>query len=58
MLILGREVIIPVEISLGCAPDWNKCISTIQYVNEMEETLNTVHARQNLHKYAKRQKRD
>ncbi|XP_053405062.1 uncharacterized protein LOC128558862 [Mercenaria mercenaria] len=57
-LMMGREAIIPVDVSLGCILE-NK-ISSVDYAIQLQEKLTEAHhiARTNLQKNAVRQKRD
>jgi len=60
MMMFGREVTLPVEISMGCVPskDFSSC--TVDYVVDLQAKLSKVYelARTSLKKNAKRQKRD
>lgn len=60
MLMLGREVILPVEISMGCIPDHKRQKNTFDYVIGLKDKMSKIYelARNNLHKNANRQKRD
>jgi len=60
MMMFGREVTLPVELSMGCVPSKNYTTSTTSYVMELQEKLGDVYAlaRSSLKKNAKRQKRD
>ena len=59
-LMLGREVILPVEVSLGCVPDNTMHQTVVDYVVDLKDNMSKTHeiARQSLHKNACRQKRD
>jgi hypothetical protein len=60
MLMLGREVILPIEISLGCIPHKNQSGDANDYVCELQDRLCKIYeiARQTLRKTANVQKRD
>ena len=60
MLMLGREVLLPVEISMGCIPETKRYQRTVDYVIDLEDRMLKVYeiARENLQKSANRQKRD
>ena len=60
MLMLGRETLIPAEISMGCIPENNRMCTHVDYVVDLQENMASAHelARKNLRKNAERQKRD
>jgi len=62
MMMFGREVTLPVEISMGCVPskDYTCSSCTVDYVVNLQAKLSKVYelAWTSLKKNAKRQKRD